>query len=110
MFRNLLVNIRRRFLVKLQEEHQTMNVKNSVKEESESFDEKLAKVVKQYPCLYDNSSTDYRDKFIVANVWDTVADEMQLDGGNMDFLSLSGATAHRFSMWLFLKLPQNSNQ
>ena len=61
-----------------------MNVKNSVKEESQSFDEKLAKVVKQYPCLYDNSSTDYRDKFIVAKVWDTVADEMQLDGGVMD--------------------------
>ena len=61
-----------------------MNVKNSVKEESESSDEKLAKLAKQYPCLYDNSSTDYRDKFIVANVWDTVANEMQLDGGDMD--------------------------
>ena len=88
-----------------------MSVKNSVKEESESFDQKLAKIVKQYPCLYDNSSTDYRDKFIGANVWDTVADEMQLDGGDMDYFSLSEATVHRFSIvWLFLKVLQNSNQ
>ena len=84
MFLSSWEDIKRRFFVKLQEEHKSMNVKNSVKEESQSFDEKLAKVVKQYPCLYDNSSTDYRDKFIVANVWDTVADEMQLDGGVMD--------------------------
>ena len=77
-------DIKRRFFIKLQEEHKATNVKNSVKEESESSDEKLAKVAKQYPCLYDNSSTDYRDKFIVANVWDTVANEMQLDVGDMD--------------------------
>ena len=36
--------------------------------ETIKFDEKLAKEVRKFPCLYDKTCKYYKDKFVVANV------------------------------------------
>ena len=45
------------------------------------FDEKLAENVRKFPCLFDESSKDYKDKFVVANAWEKVAQETGLEEG-----------------------------
>ena len=37
--------------------------------------EKLAEVVRKYPCLYDKSRKEYKDKTVVENAWKEVADQ-----------------------------------
>ena len=38
--------------------------------------ELLSVEVRKYPCLYDKSKKEYRDKIVVANAWKEVADQL----------------------------------
>ena len=38
--------------------------------------EELAEVVRKYPCLYDKSRKEYKDKTVVENAWKEVADQL----------------------------------
>ena len=38
--------------------------------------ELLSVEVRKYPCLYDKSKKEYRDKIVVANSWKEVADQL----------------------------------
>eukprot|EP00794_Sanderia_malayensis_P006944 gene6944-7724_t len=49
--------------------------------ENLQVDEKLSEAVRNYPCLYDKSRTDYKDKNITNNAWNKVADEAAIENG-----------------------------
>ena len=36
--------------------------------------EELAEVIRKYPCLYDKSKKEYKDKNVTENAWKEVAD------------------------------------
>ena len=38
--------------------------------------EELAEAVQKYPCLYDKSRKEYKDKTVVENSWKEVADQL----------------------------------
>lgn len=38
--------------------------------------EELAEVVRKYPCLYDKSKKEYKDKVVTGNAWKEVADQL----------------------------------
>ena len=38
--------------------------------------EELSIAIKKYPCLYDKSKKEYKDKIVTANAWKEVADEL----------------------------------
>lgn len=38
--------------------------------------EELAEAVRKYPCLYDKSKKEYKDKIVTANAWKEVADQL----------------------------------
>ena len=38
--------------------------------------ELLSVEVRKYPCLYDKSKKEYRNKIVVANAWKEVADQL----------------------------------
>ena len=38
--------------------------------------EELAEVVRKYPCLYDKSRKEYKDKTVVENAWKEVANQL----------------------------------
>lgn len=43
-------------------------------------EERLAEVVKSFPCLYDKTKKGYKEKDAVSNAWNSVAD-------NLDFIN-----------------------
>ena len=45
-------------------------------------DEELAENVRRYPCLYNKSSIDYRDKRVRKNAWRNVEETMGMEEGN----------------------------
>ena len=49
--------------------------------EDVQFAEKLAEYVRKFPCLFNKSCKDYKDKFVVANAWEKVAQETGLEAG-----------------------------
>ena len=49
--------------------------------EDTSFDEKLSELVRRFPCFYDKTKKDYKDKNVVANAWKTVANELEIENG-----------------------------
>ena len=38
--------------------------------------EELAEVIQKYPCLYDKSKKEYKDKNFTENAWKEVADQL----------------------------------
>ena len=38
--------------------------------------EELAEVIRKYPCLYDKSKKEYKDKNVMENTWKEVADQL----------------------------------
>ena len=38
--------------------------------------EELSIAIRKYPCLYDKSKKEYKDKIVTANAWKEVADEL----------------------------------
>ena len=51
--------------------------------EDTCFDEKLSELVRRFPCLYDKTKKDYKDKNVVANAWETVANELEIENGEL---------------------------
>ena len=39
--------------------------------------ELLSETIRRYPCLYDKSKKEYKDKNVVANAWREVADQLE---------------------------------
>ena len=39
--------------------------------------EELAEAVRKYPCLYDKSKKEYKDKIVTSNAWNEVANQLQ---------------------------------
>ena len=39
-------------------------------------EERLAEVVKVFPCLYDKTTKGYKEKDVVANAWNSVAEQL----------------------------------
>jgi len=50
-------------------------------EESVSFPKRLSDSVRRYPCLYDKTSKDHKDKSVILNAWNIVSDELELENG-----------------------------
>ena len=38
--------------------------------------EEFAEVIRKYPCLYDKSKKEYKDKNVTENAWKVVADQL----------------------------------
>ena len=38
--------------------------------------EELVEVIRKYPCLYDKSKKEYKDKYVTKNAWIEVADQL----------------------------------
>ena len=38
--------------------------------------EELAEAVREYPCLYDKTKNEYKDKIVTENAWKEVADQL----------------------------------
>ena len=38
--------------------------------------EELAEAVREYPCLYDKTKKEYKNKILTENVWEEVADKL----------------------------------
>ena len=38
--------------------------------------EEFAEAVREYPCLYDKTKKEYRNKILTENVWEEVADKL----------------------------------
>ena len=53
----------------------------SVKNMATQINEKLAESVRNYPCLYDKKSSDFKDKNKKALAWSDVAKEVGLQNG-----------------------------
>ena len=54
----------------------------SLNPETIKFDEKSADEVRKFPCFYDKTCKDYKDKFAVENAWAKVAENL-LEGKTM---------------------------
>ena len=52
--------------------------------ENLQFDEKLSESVRRFPCLFDKSKADYKDKHIVKNAWAKVAEEICITDGSIN--------------------------
>ena len=51
--------------------------------------ERLSEVVRQFPCLYDKSKKEYKDKNVVENAWKNVAQNLDfIPDGKARFFSL----------------------
>ena len=65
--------------------------------------EELAEVVRKYPCLYDKSRKEYKDKTVVENAWKEVADQL-------DFIQNGESENHFKLCQLCQKLCQKAKQ
>lgn len=50
-------------------------------EENVQFDERLSETVRRFPCLFDKTKREYRDKNITKNAWDKIAEEVGVESG-----------------------------
>ena len=51
--------------------------------ENINHDKKLAESVRQFPCLYDKRTKEYKDKFITVNAWEKVAEMLDIGEGTL---------------------------
>ena len=51
--------------------------------------ELLSVEVRKYPCLYDKSKKEYREKMVVANAWKEVADQLPFTNNGQYFFLIS---------------------
>ena len=49
-------------------------------------EENLAKAVQNYPCLYDQSSSKYKNNKIKENAWDKVDEELGFESGTYEII------------------------
>ena len=50
--------------------------------------EELAEAVREYPCLYDKSNKEYKDKIVTENAWKKAADKLMFtENGKLKKLS-----------------------
>ena len=51
--------------------------------ENLQFDEKLSETVRKFPCLFDKTSADYKDKNTIRTAWAKVAEELHIEDGKV---------------------------
>ena len=66
----------------------------SLDPETIKFDEKLAKKVRKFVCLYDKTSKDYKDKFVVANAWVKLVENQEANTCSCQLIVFSLPTFH----------------
>ena len=55
--------------------------------DKEGFDQILSLCVRKYPILYDKRDPSFRDKIKKNSAWDSVAEELKVEGGGKKYFS-----------------------